>query len=370
MKNKNYFDIPQPAPICAGTGLIALDVVINGDEKIAPKFWAGGSCGNVLAILSYLGWEAYPIARLGKDKAANEIRTDLAQYKVKLDFVESEENANTPIIVQKNSIGLDGKPTHKFQFLCPNCGARLPRYKAILIKKAQQLSDKLPKITTFYFDKVSPAAIELANAVRARGGLVVFEPSSIGNKPLFKKALQTCHLLKYAHDRLGQIEDLTKEVSPLLQVETLGAKGLRYRRKEGNSQLKPWQMMPAFKINGFRDAAGCGDWCTAGIIHLLGREGSAKLENASEDEIKEALEFSQALAALNCHFEGARGGMYALEKQSLNAAVEKIMLGNQTGDIISNTASDQSSNILQYVCPSCAKPWDRTRTDSKKTVKI
>ena len=355
MNYKNYFDIPQPAPKCSGTGLIALDVVMNGDMTTAPKFWAGGSCGNVLAILSYLGWEAYPIARLGKDDAANKIRTDLDKSQVRLEFIESEENVSTPIIIQQIRIKAGGKPTHRFKFVCPNCGASLPRYKAIIIKKAQQLLDKLPEVKNFYFDKVSPAAIELASAIRVRGGLVFFEPSGIGNKLLFQKALQTCHVLKYAHERLGHIENLTKEVSPLLQVETLGSEGLRYRSRVGNSQLKQWQMLPAFKIDGFRDAAGSGDWCTAGIIHLLGRNGAAEFENASEDDLVEALRFGQALAALNCCFEGARGGMYTLEKHYLKAAVDKVIVGDKTGEMILNTLPDQSNNVLEFVCPSCSK---------------
>ena len=48
-------------PTVVGTGLVALDVVVSGDDV---KYFAGGTCGNVLTCLSYLGWDAKPVARL------------------------------------------------------------------------------------------------------------------------------------------------------------------------------------------------------------------------------------------------------------------------------------------------------------------
>jgi len=60
-------------PICIGAGLVALDVVINGNPKIPLKLFAGGSCGNVLTILSFLNWDAFPVARLKKKRCVKEI---------------------------------------------------------------------------------------------------------------------------------------------------------------------------------------------------------------------------------------------------------------------------------------------------------
>jgi fructokinase len=368
MSNKNYFAIPQSAPICVGTGLLALDIVINEDNKTPPRLWAGGSCGNVLTILSYLGWQSYPIARLGNDTAAQEIRADLTQYQVRLDFVESDPRGCTPIILEKIRLKRDGTPTHRFLLVCPNCGSWFPRYKSILLKKARGILDKLPEIKTFYFDKVSPGAIEIACAARARGSLVVFEPSSIGNETLFQKALRTCHILKYAHERLEGIDKITQEVSPVLQVETLGQEGLRYRIRRGNRHREKWLRIPAFSIERFRDAAGSGDWCTAGIIHVLGQDGSDRFENISQDEIAEGLRFGQALAALNCLFEGARGGMYALTKQDLRVAVEKIMLGYQSGVVVPDTLPMEISNMLEYVCPGCIQQSDRNRNRHQQDI--
>lgn len=53
------FDLPGPRPAIAGTGLIALDVVIPNEPRSLPQLWAGGTCGNVLTALAYLGWDSY-----------------------------------------------------------------------------------------------------------------------------------------------------------------------------------------------------------------------------------------------------------------------------------------------------------------------
>ena len=66
MHHKNLFDL-SGVPVVAGTGLVALDVVINHATGSPQKVFAGGTCGNVLTILSYLGWLSYPIARMDRD---------------------------------------------------------------------------------------------------------------------------------------------------------------------------------------------------------------------------------------------------------------------------------------------------------------
>ena len=82
-------------------GLVALDVILRTDGHVPPQHHAGGTCGNVLAILAYLGWSAYPVARLRPGAAADEIRADLAQWNVKSDFLARKRDGSTPIIVQR-----------------------------------------------------------------------------------------------------------------------------------------------------------------------------------------------------------------------------------------------------------------------------
>jgi fructokinase len=64
-------------PVCIGSGLVALDVVISNNPSVPNQFLAGGSCGNVITILSYLGWDCYPIARLSNNVAGDILIHDL-----------------------------------------------------------------------------------------------------------------------------------------------------------------------------------------------------------------------------------------------------------------------------------------------------
>src|SRR5688572_915015 len=80
--------MPDPRPVCIGSGFVALDLIINENSKTKPKFYLGGSCGNVLTILSYLGWKSYPICRLGDDITAKRILQDMNAWQINTDFIE------------------------------------------------------------------------------------------------------------------------------------------------------------------------------------------------------------------------------------------------------------------------------------------
>jgi len=73
-------------PKILGAGLVALDLVIGLDPNTPIKSWAGGTCGNILSILAFLKWDAYPIARMNGDQASQRVRLDMNKWGVKLDF--------------------------------------------------------------------------------------------------------------------------------------------------------------------------------------------------------------------------------------------------------------------------------------------
>ena len=74
-------------PRVFGTGLIALDLVIGADPETPVRSWTGGTCGNVLCILAYLGWDAYAVARMDNDVASEYVRADMRRWGVHLDWV-------------------------------------------------------------------------------------------------------------------------------------------------------------------------------------------------------------------------------------------------------------------------------------------
>jgi len=339
-------------PCVVGTGFIALDVVVAGDRYKPVHFRAGGTCGNVLAILSYLGWQSFPIARLNGDLASQCVLEDLRSWGVRLEFATSAPSAATPIVVQRICHASSGEVSHHFTWNCPNCGAGLPRYKAVLASAANEITPVLPVTSVFFFDRVSRGTLILADAAAKGGALVVFEPSGIGDRSLFDEALRLAHIVKYSSDRLAEIREPRSTEVPLLEIQTLGREGLRYRGAISQSRPEAWRRLPSVDVDTVRDAAGSGDWCTAGLIDAVGKGGLQSFLSASKEDLERAIRFGQALAAWNCGFEGARGGMYAVTKAQLRSHVSRLVAGR----MVSSKSFGQSAAApaeMHRICPSC-----------------
>lgn len=328
---------------CVGTGFIVLDVIRNSvGTSATERRFAGGSCGNVLTILAYFGWDANAVGRIGDDHAGRELVADLGKWGVETKLLQVEAGRGTPIIVQENYLDARGRPRHRFSRACPVCGATLPAYRPLLTTEAATIAAKLPAHSVFYFDRVAPGTLEIAQKSRATGALVVFEPSGIKDERLFAGCLSAAHVVKYANDRIEGVHDVVAKANVPIEIETLGAKGLRLRVRT-NGRMGAWKDIPAFSAPELRDAAGSGDWTTAGLIQgLMTNGGSVEKVVADANAVVLATRKGQALAALNCGFEGARGLMYAADAKRVLDLVGAIVDGTKEPSVAalqSNTRS-------------------------------
>jgi len=332
------------SPICVGVGFLAADIVQGSAEEFVV---AGGSCGNVMAILAWLGWRSVPVARLGHDWAAKVIRKDLGGLSVNSDHLSSEKTVQTPIVIQRFVEESDGRRTHRFSLTCPECGGWLPRYRPLTLLQADALiaSSKVPQ--TVYLDRISPAALRIAFWAREHGALIVFEPSSIGDERQFQKAVDLCHVLKYSRDRLGHLRDLGGAQGPRIIVETLAEQGLRVRWRS------QWSELSAFEAPWFRDGAGSGDWCSAGLIHFLGTQGAAIFETLQKPRLLSALRFGQALAAVNCGYEGARGAMFALSRDQMAKALTSLASRKPEFAPTDDEPGGYDNGVPKKICATC-----------------
>ena len=311
--------------ICVGSGLVTLDIIFDDESPNEYLIGSGGSCGNVMSILSYLGWSAYPVTRLGQDYAARIVLDDLERFGVCTEFISQEEHVDTPSIIEGLRYLRSGRRTHSYTLRCPNCGNYLLRYRAISSDMTESVIKGIERAQVFYFDRVSRGILNLADHYRKRGALIVFEPSGIGNERLFKEAVALCHILKYSQERIRDTSVISKECLVPLEVQTLGPEGLRYRRAEDQLNTS-WNHIPAFQISNVVDEAGAGDWCTSGIIQVLGQHGANSFLSTSTTDRKviEALKHGQALAAVNCQYISPRGAMYSLSSKQIDGVVRKL----------------------------------------------
>jgi len=289
--------------ICVGAGLISLDVLIWDGQKVPVSYYVGGTCGNVMMILSYMGWEAYPIARLDGTKDAKRVLDDMKRHNVHTDFV-STQDGKTPVIVQRNFINKDGIPTHRFESR-PNMGRFYLDFKSLTIRQADAVIEKIdfvPKV--FFFDRVSPAILKLATAFKEKGAVVFFEPSSKGgNVSLFDKCVDISDIIKFSDQRITDCQQFDNHKDKLF-IQTQGENGLSYRHDSEWIHLEPIANETVI------DTSGAGDWTASALINELFKDKQIKTTAViSRTEIEMALNAAQKIGAKSCSYEGARGMM-------------------------------------------------------------
>jgi fructokinase len=356
-------------PVVIGTGLVALDVVIPSGLESDPQLRAGGTCGNVLTALSYLGWGSYPIARLSEDGASKLVASDLQQWGVHLDFVTFDDDGSTPVIVQHIRNSKTGTPTHSFSRKCPCCGAILPWYKALRVADVTGIAPKLPKPQVYFFDRTSRGALVLARQASERGAIVFFEPSASSEPKHLEEALELAHIVKLSSDRLNGNESVLTAVKPKIIIETRGSTGLRLRltnseRERGGIK---WHEMSPLPVDSLRDTAGAGDWCSAGIIHMLGAMGAKGLADVTLEETRQAVRVGQAMASWTCGFNGPRGGMYVTEKADFQRSILGLINGqSESAADMKKTSLSQAQHV--FACESC-RAKEKPQTTMRKARK-
>jgi fructokinase len=352
----------RPRPKIIGSGLLALDIVSSEVSGEHVRFWAGGTCGNVLIALAFLGWESQPVARLRTGAAADRILSDLKEWGVSNRFISTTEDGSTPVILERIAKGPGRIPRHSFSWRCPECGSQFPGFKPVLSAVAEEIAQQTEPPKVFFFDRATPGGIALARAWGEKNALVVFEPSSIGNPVLFRQAWRASHVVKYSHDRLRELPEVGVGDGPCLLVETLGSAGLRFRKLRVKGQTGRWVELKAFPVEITRDTAGSGDWCTAGLIEHAAHKGASAFFRLSDEELTAAFRYGQALAAWNCGFEGARGGMYAVDRAVFRQQVRKILKGGRDNSNKSLVVTPASSIQVEGVCTVCVRTEEKRLT--------
>jgi sugar/nucleoside kinase (ribokinase family) len=343
-------------PKIFGTGLIALDLVMGSEPRSPVWSSAGGTCGNILSILAFLGWDAFPIARMNGDIASERVRADMARWGVRLDFAGCSPTRQTPIIIQEIRRDRDGSPKHRFSWSCPRCGNWLPSFKAVTRDAAERVAPSLKNSAVFFMDRLSRAALSLAARASADGAIVVFEPSGRSNEKLFAEAIRIAHVVKYADQRLAAAGGaMIGDSATVLEIQTLGSEGLRYRHRLARASSE-WKYLPAVPAPRLADTCGAGDWCTAGMLAKVAVRGQAGLRSGGVDAIKQAIRYGQALAAWNCAFEGARGGMYAVARQAFERQIEALVSGR--GIVLAEAA--EADHTMEATCPACPPEGSRS----------
>ncbi len=339
-------------PWIVTSGFVALDVVLGMEDPGCPRFYTGGTSGNVSVAMAYMGWRSTPVSRLADDEAGQFVRADLRRWGVDLTHLATASPCSTPIVVHRIFAGKDGRPKHRFLWTCPDCGAYLPSYRPVLAEAITQVSAEIDNPSVFFTDRVSKSSFELAKHCKKEGAVFVFEPSGVGDPAQFVRMLGICDVLKYSDQRAKSFSDLLQDNRALLEIQTLGEEGLRFAIRTIRASKK-WTQSPSHDVQ-VKDTAGAGDWTTVGLIARLFGRGAESLKDLTKVKVLDALNYGQALAAVNCQFEGSRGAMYQLPREKFAASVLKLTRKQSIrAKGAGNEKLKEKTWLPSKVCPSC-----------------
>jgi fructokinase len=320
-------------------GYVPLDIV-----SFQGRVWhaAGGTAGNVAALLGFLGWNASLVAELGDDDAGKQALRDLKKANVSTDYVRLNKGVRTPRLVHEISGG-----GHRYLFRCPDCGQSLPSSRPLRTDRALELCMEVAAPDVFFFDRLNAGTLTLAEHFAGNGSLIVFEPSRPARESFTRRAVDVADVIKYANDRDSGLDNIEPANRRQLRVVTAGAAGASYRVGKG-----AWHESPAFSYP-IVDAGGAGDWTTAGLIHALP-------ENRTVRAVGDALRWAQALAAVSCGAPGARG---LARQQSASTVLRAAQFLEQRRGQASPELVEQpwkESKVRGSVCRWCLQVTDGT----------
>jgi fructokinase len=353
-------------PMIIGSGLVVLDIIINKESK-TPIFNAGGTCGNVLAGLSFLGWEGVSVSRTGLDIAGDILLKDFLSNGVNINFITQEENFDTPRIIERIKSNKQ-YAKHNFLLRCPDCNAYLPRFRSPRIDFVDNILRNNPIPDVFFFDRVTPSTLRMAKYYRQKGVLIFFEPGNLRNIDKLKEAIYFSHVIKFAGNEREECinhfkDDAVDKISYFSSktiIKTLGKLGLLFKTDRDDT----WSYRESLKLNKLYDSCGAGDWCTVGFLFYLqklAKENQMTLvETLQSNQLTGlALDFAQTLAALSCKFIGARGISNVMDKTLILETVYSCMKTYDDKSFPFNKLNynNESNNILSTVnknfCPIC-----------------
>lgn len=272
---------------------------------------------------------------------------------------ETDAGRKTGAIVELIAPGLRGK--HRFTFRCPACRTNLRHSNLAAPSFVQDYAEHVRKFDVLFLDRATAALLTLAQAAREAGLLIVFEPNGLRPGSIAEEAAVLSDVVKYAVDTASSAyhEWIPPEGSSTrLLVETLGEEGLRYKRRLRDGKWSVWQYMPCVPAASVADTAGAGDWCTAGIISVLGARPTEEFWPRAQ--VEEALAFGQALAAVSVSFEGPRGVLQhasaaSVRRLATDALAARAVSVRSVQRLAKRVVVDGNSN--QTVgCPLCLSP--------------
>ena len=323
---------------CIGTGNYSFDIIIqreypngfvagrrNKFEERIMKMEIGNTCGNVMTMLPYLGVKTYPVAKLDVSPQGYQMKRDMKAYGADVRFVSNTLKGGTTILRCTHKLDDNGNPTMGFKGstagkVWSGLSARPSRkYLSSQNGEVDALVDSLdftPDV--FFFDTAQAGHRMLAERLREQGTLVYFECDSDGHKienektriatyKAFMRCVGASDIVKMSGEHVQDLS-FADAYQDKLFIQTLGEQGLRFKLRGGK-----WIQLDPIVNPDYKDYEGAGDWTSSTLITALCSMNLMKVEDMTEETVKEALTIAQQVASYSVGFLGSKGMIHADE---------------------------------------------------------
>lgn len=305
---------------CLLSGNFALDTIVvreypNGFvvgkgnkfvETVVAKS-VGNTCGNVAAILPYLGVLTFPIAHFDLSEQGLMIKDDLKGYGVDVRFVENSANGGTTLLrCTHKRDKMTGE--HVVSFRATSPGSRFPKRRFLRVRdEAPAFMERLDFVPdVFFFDAAEAGLRYLAGGLRKKGTMVYFEPEGDADKAKFLKAVEVSDIVKYSHEKIGNLDFIAQHTDKLF-VRTMGVEGLEF-----NLCGQGWVRVEPVPNENVVDWEGAGDWATSQFIACLCEKEMLSVAQMTVESVRECLEVACCTASRSVSYMGSKGMIESL----------------------------------------------------------
>lgn len=262
----------------------------------------GGTCGNVMCILSKLGWIAYPQLKLIDTAEGHKLIDSLQSYGCDTRYVTLDEKggfSGMTCIHRKNRN--TGEHELGIRSFGPN-GSQFRKITELRAKdEAPAFLERLTETPDVYFFDHNEAGLRMiAKELRKRGSLIYYECENSTDWKKFLKCVEVADIVKFSDENVPDIS-FCEEYKDKLFIQTQGSKGLQFKLREGG-----WIHVNPIHVSNVVDWEGCGDTTTSVFINELGKLGLPKVSDLTEKQVMSALTTATRMAALCTQYYGSK----------------------------------------------------------------
>ena len=289
-----------------GSGTYNLDIIVVRDYPEWPQMRpftddvaleeVGGTCGNVMSILAWMGWDARPLACLDDSPEGHRIMDDLGRYGCDCRYVTNTPGGGTTLLRCTHKKSAEGKHVMSVRAGSPG-GGRFPNRRFLRARdEAPAFLESLEEVpAVFFFDDPAAGNRVLAKGLGERGSLVYFEPSRLASNTDFA-AVAASDVIKFSDENIPDASFADAYLDKVF-IQTMGPGGVRIKYKG-----KPWELLAAKPAACVVDTEGAGDWFTSAFLDNLAGRGS--LDCAS---VRDACKYAMGWAARSIAYLGSKG---------------------------------------------------------------